>query len=426
MNICVIGAGYVGLTTAAVLSDLGHHVTCVDINHNRIDMLKNGVVPIFEPGLKEMIIKNTSNNHLTFSTDVKVSIAENPFIFITVGTPSSGDGIPNLSFVHSVIDDIATSITSYKIIIVKSTVPPGTNEEIVNMLIEKGVDPTLFDIVSNPEFLREGSAVKDMLEPDKIVIGVKKPELIQLIQKIYKEINAPYIVTNLTGAEMIKYAANAFLATKISFINEIARVCDAYNVNVKDVAFGIGLDPRIGPLFLQAGMGYGGSCFPKDLQGLTYAAKKKNLNPELISSVQKVNETQIDVYVNKLKTAVPSLEGKKITVWGLSFKPGTDDIRHSASIRLIERLLEEGVSINTYDPVVQLKKPEIKCYQNIYESVKQSYILIIATEWAEFNQVNWKKVKNEMEGNILLDGRNIIDPKTVQQAGFHYLGVGQH
>ncbi|WP_078430377.1 UDP-glucose dehydrogenase family protein [Alkalihalobacterium alkalinitrilicum] len=425
MNICVIGAGYVGLTTAAVLSDCGHYVDCVDIDSKRIAVLKKGIVPIFEPGLKEIIDKSIQNNFLTFSTKVKEKIAENPIIFITVGTPSLEDGSPNLSYVKSVVDDIAASITSHKTIIVKSTVPPGTNEEIHNMLLEKNVDPSLFDIVSNPEFLREGTAVKDMLEPDKIVIGIKRPEPLQVMQKIYKQVHAPYIVTSLTGAEMIKYASNAFLATKISFINEIARICDAYGVNVSDVSLGLGTDPRIGPLFLRAGLGYGGSCFPKDLQGLTYSAKKKNIHPELITSVQNVNDTQIDVYFKKLKSAIPDLNGKQITVWGLSFKPDTDDIRYSASIRLIDKLLEEGANIHAYDPIVKLDKPNIICHSNVYESVKQSDVLIIATEWKEFKGIDWLKVKEEMNGNIVLDGRNIIDPRTVKYVGFHYLGVGQ-
>ncbi|WP_209125528.1 UDP-glucose/GDP-mannose dehydrogenase family protein [Alkalihalobacillus sp. BA299] len=425
MNICVIGAGYVGLTTAAVLSDCGHYIDCVDINHERIAMLKKGVVPIFEPGLEEIISKNIENNHLTFSTKVKEKIDENPIIFITVGTPSLEDGSPNLTYVKLVVDDIANSITSHKTIIIKSTVPPGTNEEIYNMFIEKDVDPELFDIVSNPEFLREGSAVKDMLEPDKVVVGIKRPEPVQVMQKIYQQIHAPYIVTSLTGAEMIKYASNAFLATKISFINEIARICDAYEVNVSDVALGLGTDPRIGPLFLRAGLGYGGSCFPKDLQGLTYAAKKKNIHPELITSVQNVNDMQIDIYLKKLKSAIPELKEKQVTVWGLSFKPDTDDTRYSASIRLIEKLLEEGATIHAYDPVVKLDHPEIICHSNAYEAVKQSDALIVATEWNEFKEINWLKVKESMDGNIVLDGRNIIDPRIVRHAGFHYLGVGQ-
>lgn len=426
MNICVVGAGYVGLSTAAVLSDCGHYVDCVDTNNERIAMLKKGIVPIYEPGLKELIEKNTDSTHLTFSTKVKEKITDNQIIFITVGTPPLEDGSPNLSYVESVIDEIATSITSYKTIIIKSTVPPGTNEEIHHMLLEKKVDSSLFDVVSNPEFLREGTAVKDMFEPDKIVVGIKRPEPLKVIQKIYQKINAPYIVTSLTGAEMIKYASNAFLATKISFINEIARICDAYEVNVSDVALGLGTDPRIGPLFLRSGLGFGGSCFPKDLQGLTYAAKKKDIHPEIITSVQKVNDTQIDFYINKLKTVVPKLTGKKITVWGLSFKPDTDDIRYSASIRLIEKLHGEGATLQAYDPVVKLDHPQITCYSNIYESVKQSDILIVATEWNEFKHVDWLKIKNEMNGNIVLDGRNVLDPKMVRHVGFRYLGVGHH
>ncbi|MGM7722610.1 UDP-glucose dehydrogenase family protein [Metabacillus sp. Hm71] len=426
MKICVIGTGYVGLTTGAVLADLGHEVHCVDKNKLKIEKLLEGEIPIYEPGLKKLIVRNKKRGLLHFSTDIQGVMKDCPILYITVGTPTNKDGSQNLTAIIEVINTIVqTTITSHKTIITKSTVLPGTNEWIHQSLIEKGIDSSMFDVVSNPEFLREGNAVFDMMNPDKIVLGARRTKPIEIVKTLYEKLHAPYIITSLTGAEMIKYASNAFLATKISFINEMARICDAYNVEISHIANALGTDKRIGPYFLNAGLGYGGSCFPKDVRALEYAAKQKNIVPEMLMAVQNVNDSQIDLYIDKLVNKLTSLDGKKMTVWGLSFKPETDDIRESRSLLLIDKLLERGAEIHAYDPIVHLFEPAITIHQDMYESIKGADALIIATEWNQFKTVDWKKVKDFMKGNILVDGRNIIDPKIVTSHQFHYIGVAR-
>jgi len=425
MKICVIGTGYVGLTTGTVLSDLGHDVYCVDNDKTKIEKLNEGKVPIYEPGLSALIDRNKKRGRLHFLSDIHYGIKECPIIYITVGTPTNEDGSQNLTAINDVIDSIGQSIHSHKTIITKSTVIPGTNEWIHQTLMEKGIDSNMFDIVSNPEFLREGNALADMLNPDKIVVGVKRQKPIETIKKLYAKIHAPYIITSLTGAEMIKYASNAFLATKISFMNEMARICDAYDVEISHIASALGRDKRIGPYFLHAGLGYGGSCFPKDVRALEYAAKQKDIIPEIVMAVQNVNDSQINLYLEKLTNKLTNLNGKKISVWGLAFKPETDDTRESRSLLLIKKLLEKGAEIHAFDPIVQLSDPAITVYEDMYEAVKESDALIIATEWSQFKSVDWKKVKDFMKGNILVDGRNIIDRNHVAGYQFHYIGVAR-
>lgn len=425
MKICVIGTGYVGLTTGTVLSDLGHDVYCVDNDRTKIEKLNEGKVPIYEPGLSALIDRNKKRGRLHFISDIHYGIKECPIIYITVGTPANEDGSQNLTAINDVIDSIGQSIHSHKTIITKSTVIPGTNEWIHQTLMEKGIDSNMFDIVSNPEFLREGNALADMLNPDKIVVGVKRQKPIETIKKLYAKIHAPYIITSLTGAEMIKYASNAFLATKISFMNEMARICDAYDVEISHIANALGRDKRIGPYFLHAGLGYGGSCFPKDVRALEYAAKQKDIIPEIVMAVQNVNDSQINLYLEKLTNELTNLNGKKISVWGLAFKPETDDTRESRSLLLIKKLLEKGAEIHAFDPIVQLSDPAITVYEDMYEAVKESDALIIATEWSQFKSVDWKKVKGFMKGNILVDGRNIIDRNHVAGYQFHYIGVAR-
>lgn len=425
VKICVIGTGYVGLTTGAVLADLGHELYCVDKNKLIIEKLIEGEIPIYEPGLKELIVRNKKRGLLHFSTDIQRVIKECPILYITVGTPTKEDGSQNLTAINEVIDTLVQTITSHKTIIIKSTVLPGTNEWIHQTLIEKGIDSRMFDVVSNPEFLREGNAVFDMMNPDKIVVGGKSTQSIKIIQTLYEKLQAPYIITSLTGAEMIKYANNALLATKISFINEIARICDAYNVEVTHIAKALGTDNRIGPYFLNAGLGYGGSCFPKDIRALEYAAKRRNVNPEMLRAVQNVNDSQIDLYIDKLTNQLTNLDGKKITVWGLAFKPDTDDIRESRSLLLIEKLLERGTEVHAYDPIVNSFEPAITIHHDMYEAIKGADALIIATEWNQFKTVDWKKVNELMKGNILVDGRNIIDPKVVRKHQLQYIGVAR-
>ncbi|MGO4889380.1 UDP-glucose dehydrogenase family protein [Anaerobacillus sp. MEB173] len=425
MTVCIIGAGYVGLTTGAILANFGHKVCCVDINKEKIDSLNQGMIPIYEPGLEEIVDKTLNNGCLSFSTNIKKAIIDNEIIFIAVGTPSNHDGSPNLSYIHQVTETIAESINEYKTIIVKSTVPPGTSEDIHQFLLKQNVDPLLFDVVSNPEFLKEGTAIYDTLHPDKIVLGIKQPKPVQTLQTLYKNIQAPYIITSLTGAEMIKYASNAFLATKISFINEIARICDAYDVEVEDVALGIGTDPRIGPYFLKAGIGYGGSCLPKDLRGLHYAAKKKEVPTSLLTSVQKINDEQIDIVLQKTRSYIGDLKNKHVAVWGITFKPNTDDVRESPSLKIIKQLQKEGAIIRAYDPMAAIDIEDVITPDDKYTAVKGADAVIIATEWDEFKHADWSKVKKIMNGNVIIDGRNCIDRRTVKPLGFYYLGVGR-
>jgi UDPglucose 6-dehydrogenase len=426
MKVCVIGTGYAGLTTGTVLADLGHNVTCVDRDSAKINLLNNGKIPIFEPSLDEMVKKNTANKNLSFSTNIQENIKHNSIIIIAVGTPSLEDGTTNLSFIEKVTDDLTASITTFKTIITKSTVPLGVNEWIKQTLIAKGVDPQLFEMVSNPEFLREGSAVHDMLHPDKIVVGCTNSNSLQTIKTLYQGIiDTTYIVTSLNGAELIKYASNAFLATKISFINEMAQICDAYGVDVKIVSSALGTDPRIGPLFLNAGLGYGGSCLPKDLNALSNSAITKNIQPALLQAVQKVNQSQIAFYIHKLEAALNALKGKKLTIWGLAFKPDTDDVRESPAIRFIQQLLEKGCEIHAYDPAVQLQHNTVQLHKDMYKAVKNSDALILATEWKQFITADWHKVKSTMKGNVLLDGRNSLNPQSMRSLGFNYIGVGR-
>ncbi|MED3906431.1 UDP-glucose/GDP-mannose dehydrogenase family protein [Geobacillus thermodenitrificans] len=426
MNICIIGAGYVGLTTAAVLAELGHEVHCIDHDERKIHLLNNGEVPFYEPGLEELITKNC--NYLTFSGRWDY-IKRAAVIVICVGTPPRPDGSTDLRYIEAVLDRLAATIESYKTIVTKSTVPPGTNEWMRAELIRKGVAPHLFRIVSNPEFLREGSAVYDMFHPDKIVVGLEPDDdrSLAVVQTMYAGINAPYVTTSLTGAELIKYAANAFLATKISFINEMARICDAFAVDINDVARGIGFDPRIGPHFLQAGLGYGGSCFPKDVKALEHAARSRDVEPRLLQAVQSVNATQIDVCLNKLNKELAPLNGKKIAVLGIAFKPNTDDTRFSPAEALIRQLSGSGCTVAAYDPKATLTAPlaNVIQVQSVHEAIQDADALIIATDWDEFRTLDWSEVKAAMNGTLVFDGRNCLDRRAVEQSGLRYVGVGR-
>ncbi|WP_332631461.1 UDP-glucose dehydrogenase family protein [Halalkalibacter flavus] len=425
MDVCVIGAGYVGLTTSTVLSNYGHQVHCVDKQKERVEMLRRGEIPIYEPGLEEMLVKNTKKGNLLFTTDLATAVKKSDLIFIAVGTPQDNDGRTDLRFFEGVTNELAPLIDTYKLVITKSTVPLGTNEELERKLIEKGVLKENFDVVSNPEFLCEGTAIHDMLYPDKIVIGVKEHRVVQTLQKLYRFIDAPYIVTSLSGAEMIKYASNAFLAVKISFINELAKIADVYDVDITDVALGIGMDPRIGHHFLQAGLGYGGSCLPKDLSSLEHQSIKKNITPHLLQAAQTVNNSIIDHYIAKLEKEIPNYQNKKITVWGATFKPNTDDLRHSQAIKLIDRLVKEGSQIHLYDPIVSPDIHNTITYKDMYDSIKDSDILIIATEWKQFIEADWKKVSAQMRGDIVLDCRNCLQPYKLRKNGLMYLGVAR-
>ena len=425
MKICIVGAGYVGLTTAVALAVFGHEVQCVDIEQTKVDGLIQGKVPIYEPGLEDLIIENSKKNRLHFSSNVKESIRDYPIILIAVGTPSQDDGSCNLSFIKQVIEIIASTINNYKIIITKSTVPPGTNEWIQQTFIEMGIKDDLFDIVSNPEFLREGRALWDIFHPNKLVFGTKTARPLEVLKKLYPKGSAPFVFTSLTGAELIKYASNVFLATKISFANEMARICDVFQVDYTDLHKSLGMDPRIGPDFLNAGLGFGGSCLPKDLSSLKHSALSHKLETKLLDAVIEINDTQIELYLKKLSTALPDLADKQITVWGVTFKPGTDDLRSSPAIALIQQLIQKGCLVHTYDPIVQLKSIDVTSHSNQYESVYNSDALIIATEWEQFLNCNWSEVKSRMKGSIVLDARNCLDGEIVRRQGLLYMGVGK-
>ncbi len=425
MDICIVGAGYVGLTTAALLADLGHNVHCIDKDINKIEKLNQGICPIHEPGLEELLQKNTQNGRLIFSDDREACMLHSPIILVAVGTPPKPNGDTDLTAYKKVFQHISQKITSHKTIITKSTVPPGTNEWAHTFLVDKGIDDKLFDIASNPEFLREGSAVYDSFHPDKIVVGAKSSKAINIVKELYNELSAPVIETTLTGAELMKYASNAFLATKISFINEFARVCDQYQVDVTDVATSLGVDPRIGPHFLQSGLGYGGSCFPKDLDALGHAARKKRLSTHLLTAVKQVNNQQVDYYLKKLEKKLKGLQGKRISVWGLSFKPNTDDIRDSPSIKLCQRLIQSGCSVFAFDPKANAENLFIHETTNMYDALSGSDALIVATDWPMFKSPDWERVRNEMKGRIVVDGRNFLNPEDIKNADLTYLGVGR-
>ncbi|MBU0686364.1 MAG: UDP-glucose/GDP-mannose dehydrogenase family protein [Candidatus Margulisbacteria bacterium] len=438
MKISVIGSGYVGLVTGACLAELGHQVTCVDVDKLKIKLLSSGKIPIFEPGLEELVLRNVSQDRLAFSSAIASTVKKSEVIFIAVGTPSRADGEADVSAVESVAKEIAKAIkgpsgkagAAYKVIVNKSTVPVGMGDIVTKLLIKNGVAKNRFAVVSNPEFLREGSALDDFMHPDRIVIGAQDKRAYEVITELYRPLNAHIIFTSIKSAELIKYASNAFLATKISFINEIANVCERVGSDVSEVADAVGLDKRIGRAFLSAGLGWGGSCFPKDVSALIHLARAKGYNPEILESVLNVNQAQVEMFVGKIKKTLKNLNGKVITVLGLSFKPNTDDLREAPSLKVIELLLSEGAKLKAYDPIVknvdQLKnKGMISLADDPYEALQGSQALVIVTEWPEFTELDLKKAKQLMQKPYVFDGRNTLNAKRVKEAGFKYFGIGK-
>ncbi|KQO16644.1 UDP-glucose dehydrogenase family protein [Paenibacillus sp. Leaf72] len=426
MEICVVGAGYVGLTTAAVLADMGHTVFCTDVDTDKIAKLRKGIIPIYEPGLAELITDNQQRGTLFFDTDSKKHMAHCPVIMIAVGTPSAKDGSADMKYVKHVITAIAETIHTHKIIIMKSTVPPGTADWVEEELQQHGTRPDLFDIVSNPEFLREGTAIEDTVHPDRIVIGAKRKEPAMKVQEMYASLQTTFLLTNRLEAELIKYASNAFLATKISFINEISRICDAYKADITEVSQGIGLDERIGGRFLQAGLGYGGSCFPKDVNALDFVAASKGVKLDLLQAVKKINRSQIDIYLNKITHALgEGSEKPRIAVWGATFKENTDDIRYSQSIALMKKLTHRGYTVYAYDPLATPELPSVIWCSSPYVAVEQADVLVVATAWSSFLEADWHKVKTLMRQPVIVDGRNVLDKKNLELQGFAYIGVGR-
>jgi len=439
-NITVIGTGYVGLVSGAGFAELGHQVLCADIDTQKIEQLKQGIIPIYEPGLDALVAKNIATGLLSFTNDVQNAVLKNDILFIAVGTPMSDEGKADLQYVYNVVDTIGKSIkNTHKIIVTKSTVPVNTGKEIRSMLEkEYSIPPHLFSVVSNPEFLREGSAVEDFLNPDRIVLGADNTQALSIIKEIYQPLldkGSILITTNLQTSELIKYAANAMLALKLTFINQIANLADKVSADTKIIAQGIGSDKRIGYYFLNAGPGYGGSCFPKDTQALWYIAHQHNVPLEIVKATIIANEYQKTVPVQKLKKLFKkkdvsgNLRGKKIAILGLAFKGNTDDIRYSPAITIIEQLLLEGAIVTAYDEaaIKNMKAlfPDILYFDCPYEAVKNSDAIIIATEWESFKSLDFDYIATLVKTKIIIDARNIIDPQILKGAGFFGDAIGQ-
>jgi len=428
-NICVVGTGYVGLVTGACLSELGHIVTCVDKDKTKIALLKKNKIPIYEPGLLELVVKNSKAKRLSFTTSLKDAIKKSEIIFIAVGTPPNPDGSANLSFVQSVAKEIALNMTSYKLIVNKSTVPVETGEwveQIIKRLLRKNIH---FDVASNPEFLREGSAVYDTFNPDRIVIGVQSKRAEQLFHEIYAPLKANIVVTDIKSAELIKHASNSFLATKISFINSIANICDKVGADVSKVAQGMGLDKRIGMSFLNAGIGFGGFCFPKDTEAFLWISKKVGAEFKLLKEVNNINEKQKELIVKKVEDTLSTLKGKTIGVLGLAFKPNTDDMRFAPSVDIINMLKTHKAKIQAFDPAAMNRAKKllkgIKFCNNAYEAAKGADCLLIVTDWQEFGELDLNKIKKLLKHPIIIDGRNIYEPTNMKKLGFTYKSIGR-
>lgn len=432
MNITVIGCGYVGLVTAAGLAEFGHMVTAVDIDRAKIDSLNTGQIPIYEAGLAKIVRTNMKEKRLAFTDNLKAGIEKAQVIFIAVGTPSRKDGSADLSQVEAVAKEIAGYIQDYKVIVNKSTVPVGTGKWVQKLIRKNSGSACDFDVVSNPEFLREGTAIRDFIQPERIVIGTETSKAEGVMKEVYRKLDGlvPFIFTNLETAELIKYASNAFLATKIAYINEIARLCEKVNADVTIVAKGMGLDSRIGPKFLNVGPGYGGSCFPKDTRALMEIARPTGEHLSIVETVVASNEAQKELMFQKIKQVVGKLKGKNLAVLGLAFKAQTDDIRESPAISIINNLLKAGAKIKAHDPkaIKEAQKVfggSIQYYTDVFETVKGADALIIITEWNIYRKLDLLKVKNLMKTPILIDLRNIFSPNALHKAGFNYVGVGR-
>jgi UDPglucose 6-dehydrogenase len=431
MDIAIIGSGYVGLVTGACFADVGHNVLCVDNDAGKIAALKAGKLPIYEPGLEEVIHRNVSAHRLHFTGSIREGVENSQIIFIAVPTPQQPNGDVDLSFIEKVAREIAGVLTSYRVIVDKSTVPVKTGEKVATSIKRYNRHRAKFDVVSNPEFLREGSAVADLMHPDRIVIGAQSEHAIDLMKKVYEPFMAPILVTDINSAELIKHAANSFLALKISYINAVSAICEASGADVGKVADGIGMDRRIGRDFLNAGIGYGGSCFPKDIAAFITISEQLGVPFNLLKEVQRINATQKERFLKVIRETLWVLREKKIAVWGLTFKPDTDDIRSSVAIELVTNLLKEGAHVTGYDPKGMEKARESKIIEGMafatsaLEAVDGAEALVIATEWSEFANVDLALVKERMTTPIVFDGRNLFDPETMGQLGFRYHSIGR-
>jgi UDPglucose 6-dehydrogenase len=431
MDISIIGSGYVGLVTGACFADVGHHVICVDNDSEKVKQLKAGEIPIYEPGLEEIIHRNVSARRLHFTGNIQEAVERSQIIFIAVPTPPLPDGDVDLSFVEKVAREIASVLTSYRVIVDKSTVPVKTGEKVAESIKRYNRHGAKFDVVSNPEFLREGCAVADLMHPDRIVIGAQSEHATDLMKKVYEPFMAPILVTDISSAELIKHCANSFLALKISYINAVSAICEASGADVGKVADGIGMDHRIGRDFLNAGIGYGGSCFPKDIAAFIAISEQLGTPFTLLREVQRVNEGQKTRFLKTIRETLWVLREKRIAVWGLTFKPDTDDVRSSVAIELVEQLLREGAHVVAYDPKGMQKARGIKAIadaefaSSALEAVTDAEALIIATDWNEFANVDLTVLKEKMRTSIIFDGRNLLDPETMRQFGVHYYSIGR-
>ncbi len=428
-QICVIGVGYVGLVTAACFADLGNRVIALDVNEKRIEGLKKGVMPIYEPGLEELVRRNVKAGRLTFTTSYAEAVKGTEFAFIAVGTPSGVNGEADLQYVAAAAKSIAENMTEPLIIINKSTVPVGTGDWVADIIKKHQRKPIQFSVVSCPEFLSEGSAIADFMQPHRNVLGSLDREAAEKVAQLHLPLRAPIVITDLRTAEMIKYASNAFLATKISFINEIANICEALGADVKEVAAGMGYDARIGRYFLDAGLGWGGSCFPKDVKALAFMAEEKRLELKLLNTVIDVNYDRRKMAVRDTESMVNGLKGKTIGLLGLAFKGNTDDMRDAPSIDIAQELTASGASVRAYDPVAMENAreilPAVEMFDDPYEMVKGCDALIVVTPWNEFKQLDLEKVKQLLKKPVIYDGRNIYNPAEMRALGFTYRGVGR-
>jgi UDPglucose 6-dehydrogenase len=430
MNIAVVGTGYVGLVTGAVFADLGNDVICVDKDADKVGGLRAGRMPIYEPGLEELVARNVADGRLLFTTELADAVRRSDIIFIAVGTPSKANGESDLTAVEEVAHGIAEALDRYKVIVNKSTVPVGTGDLVRNIIEQNRRRPVSFDVVSNPEFLREGSAIEDTLRPDRIVVGAPSQQVAMTLLELYAPLERPMIITDVYSAEIIKYASNAFLATKISFINEIANLCELAGGDVTQVVKGMGLDPRIGAAFLNAGLGYGGSCFPKDTDALIQTAATLGYDFRSLRAVVEVNRERIQRLLALIRKVLDPLDGRVVAVLGLAFKPNTDDMREARSVELIPRLVEGGSRVRVYDPVAmenarQALPESVHYCPSSYEAAEGADAAVIVTEWNEFKHLNLERLRQVMRRPLVFDGRNIYEPERMRRLGFEYHSIGR-
>ena len=437
MNIAIVGTGYVGLVTGACFSEMGINVVCIDIDKKKIDMLNKGVMPIYEPGIQELVAKNVKEGRLSFTTNLKENIDKVSIVFSAVGTPPDDDGSADLKYVLDVARTVGQNMKDYVLLVTKSTVPVGTAPKVRDViqyeLDKRGVNIE-FDVASNPEFLKEGAAIKDFMSPDRVVVGVESERAALLMERLYKPFvlnGFPIIFMDIASAEMSKYAANAMLATRISFMNEIARLCEVTGANVEMVRKGIGSDKRIGTSFLYAGAGYGGSCFPKDVKALVHIGEEYGVPMKIVEAVESVNEEQKEIVFKKLLGAFNgNLSGKTIAIWGLSFKPDTDDMREAPSLVVIDRLINAGATVRAFDPVSinEAKRrigDKVTYCNTIYDAAKDADAIALITEWKQFRMPSWSKIKQLMKDNVIIDGRNIYDHAEMETEGFRHYSIGK-